>query len=70
MLPFHGAGLQEYKQVLALIQSNILDTDIATHLRKMSDINQMGSGEGTRYQSVAVALPEGYSYTIQIVHAQ
>ena len=36
---------QEYKKVLDLIQSNILDTDIATHLRKMKDMQQMGKGK-------------------------
>ena len=30
--------------LLDLIQSNILDTDIATHLRKMTDLQQMGLG--------------------------
>ena len=39
-----GTFVQEYKQVLDLIQSNILDTDIAAHLRKMNDIQQMGKG--------------------------
>ncbi|CAI8028759.1 cGMP-dependent 3',5'-cyclic phosphodiesterase [Geodia barretti] len=37
-----GTFVQEYKQVLDLMQSNILDTDIAAHLRKMNDIQQMG----------------------------
>lgn len=39
------ANLQphEYRQLLDLMQSNILDTDIATHLRKMKDIKRMGT---------------------------
>ena len=39
-----GTFVQEYKQVLDLMQSNILDTDIAAHLRKMNGIQQMGKG--------------------------
>lgn len=37
--------VQEYKQLLDLMQSNILDTDIATHLRKFKDIQLMGTSE-------------------------
>ena len=39
-----GTFVQEYKQVLDLMQSNILDTDIAAHLRKMNGTQQMGKG--------------------------
>lgn len=37
--------VQEYKQLLDLMQSNILDTDIATHLRKFKGIQLMGTSE-------------------------
>lgn len=37
--------VQEYKQLLDLMQSNILDTDIATHLRKFKDIQLMGTSK-------------------------
>ena len=50
--------------MLDLIQSNILDTDIATHLRKMNDIQQMGKGiankSATLYSVLCDTLLGGY----------
>ena len=35
--------LQDYKRIVGTIQNNILDTDIATHLKKLKFIKEMAS---------------------------
>ena len=52
--------------MLDLIQSNILDTDIAAHLRKMNNIQRMGKGVMFSL-CMYVSTPRTYVYDCHVI---